>query len=300
MMTPFRFNQARALCLCFMVVTSLQVDHLSKPTNAQAGQIISICDNDASLRPYLIISTKIGSIEIELYPYAAPHAIRQLIDLVTGPIFNPALMEKDNKGSSIGYYDGLTFNLVKPHVEIATSTRAPTGVFEIETEIDADSLGLDRQLIENSGDAMSVMQRELLVAHRKKKKAPISKQFSLWLEKWKESYNADFLIGVSKKEINEAKGYVYKNGLVSKPVTKGSVTLKPISPRIASPRLTIFLQDMPEKTGKWMVIGRVVKGLELADEISLSPLATPSHLKPRSRMPLNPVKIDSIKFSCRK
>jgi cyclophilin family peptidyl-prolyl cis-trans isomerase len=299
-MIPILYTQARTLLLFLGFIVSLLLIYLAESAYAQTDEITSICENDASLRPYLVISTQYGSIEIELYERAAPRAIRRLIGLVRGPIFNPALMENDDKGSSIGYYDGLTFNLTKPHLEIVTSQRDPAGHFEIETEIDADSLGLDRKLIENSGDAMNVMQRELLVAHRKKKKkGGISTQLSLWLKKWKETYNPDFLIGVSRKEINESVGYVYKKGLESKPVTKGSVALRPVTPRIASPRLNIFLQDMPHKTGKWMVIGCVVKGLDLADEISLRPLVTPSHIKPRSYTPLNPVKIDSIKWTCR-
>ena len=119
------------------------------------------------------------------------------------------------------------------------------------------------------------------------------------MEKWKKAYNPDFLIGVSKKEINAAQGYIYKTGLDSKPVTRGAVVLKPVAPHIASTRLSIILQDMPNQTGKWMVIGRVIEGLDLADTISIQPQVTPRHVKPRVHAPLNPTVIDSIKFSCR-
>jgi len=206
------------------IVISLLFLYSMGSTNVHAEEIIPICKDNESLQPFLVISTRYGPIEIELYDRAAPQAIRQLIRLIEGPIFNPVLMGKDKQNSSVGYYDGLTFNLTKKHLEIVTAERVPAGHFVMETEIDADSLGLDRELIENKSEAMSVMQRELLVAHRKKKKkGGVSPQLSLWIKKFKETYNPDFLIGVSRKEINESLGYVYKKGLESKPVTKGSV-----------------------------------------------------------------------------
>lgn len=296
---PFAHNFKSLPFLCF--IFNLVLVHFGGWACVQATHSTSICEGNEYPIPYLVISTQEGTIEIELFERAAPQAVRRLTALVKGPIFNQDLLKDDEKSSSVGYYDGLTFNHTRPHLEIATSERSPAGLFQIESEIDAESLGLDRILIENRADAMSIMQRELLAAHRKKKKkGNISPQLSLWLEKWKATYNPDFLIGVSRKEVNEALGYVYKTGLESKPATKGSVALRPVTPQTASPRLTIFLQDMPDKTGKWMIIGRVVKGLELADKISLQPLVTPSHIKPRSYTPLHPVVIDSIKWSCRK
>ena len=267
----------------------------------QADDFTPVCGTaDSLLKPHLIVTTKQGIIDIELYERAAPNTIRRLIDLVKGPIYNQKLAKAGHEISSVGYYDGLTFNFIRPHLEIASSERAPASLFQIEPEIDADALGLDREIIENSAEAMNVMQTEILVVHRKtKKKGTATAQLSLWMEKWKKAYNPDFLIGVSKKEINAAQGYIYKTGLDSKPVTRGAVVLKPVAPHIASTRLSIILQDMPNQTGKWMVIGRVIEGLDLADTISIQPQVTPRHVKPRVHAPLNPTVIDSIKFSCR-
>ena len=267
----------------------------------QADGFTPVCGvADSHLKPHLVVTTKQGIIEIEFYERAAPNTIRRLIDLVKGPIYNQKLTNADQETSSVGYYDGLTFNYIRPHLEIATSERTPSGLFQLEPEIDADALGLNRKIIENSAEAMDVMQREILVVHRKsKKKGNATPQLRRWVAKWKKNYNPDFLIGVSKKEINQAQGYVYKTGLDSKPVTQGAVVLKPVAPHIASTRLSIILHDMPDKIGKWMVIGRVVKGLDLADTLSIQPLVTPRHVKPSTHAPLNPTVIESIKFSCR-
>jgi len=266
---------------------------------AQAIDTRSVCGNQ-SRKPYLIIATDEGSIEIELFERAAHKTIKRLIALVDGPIFNQDLIENKDEVQPIGFYDGLTFNYIKPHLEISTSERNPAGMFQFETEIDADALGLNRKLIKNRADAMSVMQRELLAAYQKvKKRGKIPGQLGLWVKKFHEAYNPDFLIGISRKEINQALGYVYKTGLESKPVVKGSVALRPVSPRISSARLTIILEDWPERTGKWMIIGHVVMGLDLADKFSIQPLVTARHIKPLSLMPLYPVGIKTVKWSCR-
>ncbi|MFQ5486541.1 MAG: peptidylprolyl isomerase [Desulfobacterales bacterium] len=265
----------------------------------QAVDTGSVCVNE-SLKPYLMIATDEGAIEIELFERAAHKTVRRLIALVEGPIFNQDLIDNKDDTQPIGFYDGLTFDYIKPHLEISTSERNPAGMFQFETEIDADALGLNRKVIKNRADAMSVMQRELLAAYRKvKKRGKASAQLALWIKKFQESYNPDFLIGVSRKKINQALGYVYKKGLESKPVVKGSVSLRPVSPRISSARLTIILEDWPERTGRWMVIGHVAKGLDLADSFSVQPLVTASHIKPRSLTPLYPVRIKTIKWSCR-
>ena len=56
---------------------------------------------------------------------------------------------------------------------------------------------------------------------------------------------------------------------------------------------------MPQRTGRWMVIGQVVSGLELADDISVAPLVQPRNIKPLDYTPLQPVTIESARLSCR-
>jgi cyclophilin family peptidyl-prolyl cis-trans isomerase len=237
-----------------------------------------------------------NSIVIELFERAAPGAVRRLVDLAAGPVFNEALVGPDDSG----YFDALTFNYTKPHLEIRTSERPPTGLLKIKTEIDAGALGLDEDRIADVGAAMDVMQHELLKGGQKAKQGKsITPQLQAWIKQWYENYSAEFLVGVSRKEINEALGYEYsETPLESVPVTKGTVVLVPKSPVAASPRLSIVLSDMPLKTGQWMVVGRVVEGLEIADQISLEPLILPRRIKQKSYRPLNPVVIHSAEFLC--
>ena len=141
--------------------------------------------------------------------------------------------------------------------------------------------------------------RLLKFYYRGDKQRELPGMFPQWLQQWKETRSADFLIGVSEQEINEAMGYVYTSGQDSRQVVKGSVVLKPASASSVTPRLRIVLQDMPVETGRWMVIGQVVEGLELAEDISLRPLTTPSYIKPRVFTPANPVVIETIRVECR-
>ena len=117
-----------------------------------------------------------------------------------------------------------------------------------------------------------------------------------WLKTWSTTFDAGFLIGVSRKEINEVLGYSYRSGLESRPVTRGAVSLEPFSPRWSTPRLTIALKRIPSQDGRRMVIGHVAEGLEIADRISAGRLSP--HKAVQYRL-LVPIKIFKARVECR-
>lgn len=228
----------------------------------------------------LLLQTSLGTIEIELFPAAAPNAVKRLRQLVE---------EGRDAG---GFYSRLSFDFTRPHVEILTAGRHGPAAVTIPTELDAESLGLDQLLVSDNAEAMAIVQRELLVEHRKKKKSgQISDRLGELLERWYEGHSAKFLIGMSRKEINEALGYEYQTGLRSRSAKRGAVLLQPVSPTVASVRLSILLTDMPSRTGRWMVIGEVVRGLDVAQAISVKP-----RVKDRRRQyePIEPVVIERV------
>ncbi len=252
----------------------------------------------AACKPVLILETQAGQIEIELHEDAAPAAVRRLAALAEGPIFNQTLVPAAEGRRPPGFFDGLAFDFVLPRVEIATSLREPAWAFQFPNELDAVALGLDKLLITDTAEAMSVIQRELLIDHQKKKKrGQVTDKLGAWLKRWEQSYNADFLIGVSRQEINESLGFVYQRGLASRPAVRGSVALRQESPAYSTPRLTILLSDIPERTGQWMVVGSVVKGLDVADAISVRPLGCECKASPTR--PLQPVVIETARIACR-
>ena len=71
----------------------------------QADDFTPVCGTaDSLLKPHLIVTTKQGIIDIELYERAAPNTIRRLIDLVKGPIYNQNLAKAGHEIPSVGYY----------------------------------------------------------------------------------------------------------------------------------------------------------------------------------------------------
>lgn len=228
-------------------------------------------------KPHFVVSTAAGAITIELEPRAAPRTIRELVRLAAS-----------------GYYDGLTFDYANPHVEIFTSLREGDET-RFEQEIDAGALGLDRDVLEDVGAAMNVLQAEILENHQAGR--PETPRMREWLDRWYATREADFLVGVSRQQVYEALGYVYESGLASRPVRRGAVLLKPLSPRLASARLGLVLTDIPERTGKWMVIGQVVAGLETVEAISTRPRQRANE-PDETFTPVEPVVIDALVFSC--
>jgi len=276
--------------LMLAIIASLR---LSVP--AHANENVGECGAQPGTSLYLNLETSHGPIVVELFERAAPRVISQLIKLVRGPIFNPSLIKKGNAG----YYDGLVFNYTKPHIEIVTGERQPGGMVEFNNQIDASSLGLDKDIIQDKNQAMNVLQFELLKKFVKTKKlGGRTEQLDAWLIRWNATQSADFLMGVSRMEINQALGYTYFKGLDSREVKRGSVALKPKTPGKATARLSIALTDFPRRTGLWMVIGQVVDGLDVAERISLAPLIQPRHIKTREYIPLNPVVIKSAVLAC--
>ncbi len=244
--------------------------------------------------PCLELATLLGTITIELLPAAAPGAVATLAKLARGPIYDLDLLPRPEPARDRGYFDGLAFDFAKPRLELRLPARVPAAAFVVPTEIDAVALGLDRDKLADAGAAMDRLQFDLLPAL---KRPSAERRSTPKLEEWGRRFEVDhdpsFLIGTSRKELLEAVGYEYETGLASLPATRGTVVLVPVSPTEAELTLTILLADHPRRTGRWMVVGRVVSGLDLADQIALRPLA---ELALRDYRPLHPVRVDRARL----
>lgn len=246
-------------------------------------------------RPHLVLATKDGSITAELFEAAAPHTLRRLADLIKEEHLDSARGVKAS-GDSAG--KAVTFDYTHAHVEIYTGLLKPEAFFE--NELDAEALKLDVDRVGDAGKAMDIFQREIVPAfNRVKKSGNLNPRLRDWMTRWRAAGDAGFLVGASRKEINEAQGYVYAKGLDSRPVTKGALILQPDSPTRAKARLGIALSDLPTRLGRQMVIGRVVGGLDLADDISIRPLAVPAGMRSIDHAPRDPVVIESLRLDCR-
>ena len=164
---------------------------------------------------------------------------------------------------------------VFPRSRVISSTIPQLADPPLPMEIDADRLGLDRDLILDRGTAMDVIQDEIMAVHLKNKQSPPTEIFRHWIETWRAERKPDFLLGLDRKRLFEGFGVVFQEGLASRPVERGSVLLRPASPEHAEPRLVFSLGDRPLKTGRWMVVGRVTQGLDHLVALSVAPLRNP-------------------------
>ncbi|MEM9594204.1 MAG: hypothetical protein AAGD06_08070 [Acidobacteriota bacterium] len=205
--------------------------------------------------PVLRLLTTDGPIEVELFTDAAPEATSRLLSLA-------------DAGDP-----GFSLDFVQPYGRV-TSTEIPAFAADpVPMEIDAVALGLDRQRIADAGQAMNVVQDELLAFRPKVRGTFPTETFRRWIETWRANRTSDFLVGLSRQELFEGFGHVYREGLASRPVERGSVVLLPDTPNQAQPKLVFSLADQPMLTGRWMVIGRVIQGLERLQALSAQPLA---------------------------
>lgn len=260
-----------------------------------ATPICASADESPTLTPHLVMSTAVGEIVIELHEDAAPEAVRGLVELVRGS--KGGMVLEESTGSPSAAFDGLAFDHCKPHIEIRTSIPRGEQDLRLPNQMCAAALGLDEEKVADTNEAMSILQNELLAANQVAKRTGwTNKILQGWMDEWRQSHSADFLVGIPLERVNRALGYVYEEGLKSRPVTAGTVTLVPVSPREALARLSITLTDMPSRTGRWMVIGTVTEGFELAQTISEGPLTPEKALKYR---PLRPVVIEKTEVECR-
>ena len=146
---------------------------------------------------------------------------------------------------------------------------------------------------------MGVLQRELLPAFaRSGKTAEAGSPLAAWLETWYRTRDPGFLVGASRQAINEALGHRYELGLGSQPPLRGTVALQPASPTRSTANLAFLLSDMPSRSGRWMVIGQVIEGLDVVEAISLRPRA-PGARGYKGFEPANPAAVVSTELRCR-
>jgi cyclophilin family peptidyl-prolyl cis-trans isomerase len=240
---------------------------------------------DPPVRPVLSLVTDQGPIHIELFEDAAPEAVSRLVAAA-------------RSAPSPGLYAGVTFGFVQPRVEIVAGIPPVLEGFLPENRFDGRSLGLDEWCVADRAEAMELVQRELLPElARRKEGGQTSRLLERWRDQWYETYQADFLIGVSRLEINQALGYDTDGAVASRPPVEGAVALRPASATRSTLELSILLTDLPERSGRWMVIGRVLHGLELARQISVRPLEFTG--SPRSTRPRDPVTLRGSTLDCR-
>jgi len=247
---------------------------------------IGPCRAESSTQDCLRLETELGAITIALDANAAPEAVAEI-----------RRISRTSAAGTLGSFDGGAFEFARPHVEIRLSSRRTGDDETVASEIDAAALGLDRDRIADAGEAMNVLQFELLPAAQRAVPAGTgTDELQRWRERFEKDYDPSFLVGTSRRQILEALGYRFRSGLASKPPLRGAVALVPESPTRSKLELSIFLADLPDRLGKWMVVGRVIAGFDAAEAISIRPMAD---LRLSDTRPQDPVVVDHAELTPR-
>jgi peptidyl-prolyl cis-trans isomerase A (cyclophilin A) len=221
--------------------------------------------------PVAVIETSKGTITVELYRHAAPNTVGNFISLARG---EKEFIDIDGKRVKRPYYDGLIFHRVIPNFMIQGGDIKGDGTggpgYQFADEINAKALGLDKIKVSSSSMAMQEVQQVARNEVFKKlniksqadlnaKKKEAEALFAAEQKKWKDK---------SLEELYTARGITYTPNLESESNTRGSLSMANAGPNTNGSQFFISVVDNTYLDGKHTVFGRVLSGLEVADEIS--------------------------------
>ncbi len=257
-----RSRKLPVLCLA-LLLPQLTLADISSATQAM----------EDSGNPLLLFDTSRGEIYIELLPREAPQNVANVLALVSGE----KEIEDPNSGFVFrpNYYDGMRFHRVIPNFVIQTGAAVnhPLGTpgAALRDEINADSLGLDRQLVLQANGATNAM---LDINNRAEFESEVLSHLlaDMQVDTSEELVDQQERIfqrlqSLSVKALYELQGYRYQTSTRTRAISRGTVVLANSGPDSNSAEFFIALVDSPSLTGKYTVIGRVAEGMEVADAI---------------------------------
>ena len=210
---------------------------------------------------------------LELFAKEAPNNVANFIALAEG--------EKDflhlDSGQIIQarYYDGMRFHRVLPGFVIQAGSPAynPLGaqLEPLADEINADSLGLQLiPAINADGSFAESLNIESLADFHAEILTPIYVKQNIMdvdtaLARQAQTLNT--LKGLTVKSVYENQGYQYKSSLQSRGIERGIVAMANSGANSNAAEFFISLNNAHWLTGKYTVIGKVVEGLNVMDNI---------------------------------
>ena len=231
-----------------------------------------------SSNPLMLVSTSAGPIYIEMLPAEAPENVARFIEFTVGEV---PLTETDSiLTASPRYYNGSQFHRVIPNFIIQAGSpehnahgRPPDYLAD---EINASALGLDRlPVILQAGEVNPILNTDSQQEFASRVLEPLYRQLGIdspeQLET-EESAIIDALQSLTVMRLYEYEGYRYQNRYPTRAITRGIVALANDGPNRNGPEFFISLSDAPWLDGRYTVIGRVVEGMETADDIGDKPI----------------------------
>lgn len=261
-----------ALRVCALLLGLSYLSACSKTPRTKAEALKDVKEKmRRESNPVAVIETSKGTITVELYRHAAPNTVGNFISLARG---EKEFIDVDGKPAKRPYYDGLIFHRVIPNFMIQGGDIKGDGTggpgYQFADEINAKALGLDKIKVSSSPMAMQEVQQVARNEVFKKlniksqadlnaKKKEAEALFAAEQKKWKDK---------SLEELYTARGITYTPNLESESNTRGSLSMANAGPNTNGSQFFISVVDNTYLDGKHTVFGRVLSGLEVADEIS--------------------------------
>ena len=231
-----------------------------------------------SSNPLMLVSTSAGPIYIEMLPAEAPENVARFIEFTVGEV---PLTETDSiLTASPRYYNGSQFHRVIPNFIIQAGSPEHNAHGRprdyLADEINASALGLDRlPVILQAGEVNPILNTDSQQEFASRVLEPLYRQLGIdspeQLET-EESAIIDALQSLTVMRLYEYEGYRYQNRYPTRAITRGIVALANDGPNRNGPEFFISLSDAPWLDGRYTVIGRVVEGMETADDIGDKPI----------------------------
>ena len=262
---PFRM---KPLLLIKLVLLFALLPSISQADLTTARQAM---ENDSN--PLLLMTTSRGAIYTELFPAEAPDNVDRFIALAEGQV--EFFDEVANTTFTPRYYDGMRFHRVLPDyiIQGGSPHYHPLGAPDelIEDEINANALGLDRLPVLNEdgtinpmlnvGDQLEFGRRVLQPLYRE-----LGIESAGELDAAEDDIVSN-LRGLTVMRLYEYEGYEYQNQYQTRGISRGVVALANDGPNRNGPEFFIALRNADWLNGRHTVIGKVVEGMEIADQI---------------------------------
>jgi len=250
-------------------------------------------EKERQSNPVAIITTTMGTIEIELFQHAAPQTVANFIGLAEGT--KPFIDPKSGSEVKQKYFDGLIFHRVIKDFMIQGGCPLGTGTgnpgYTFKDEINADSLGLDdMKALSSQGEPNQILGIRSQEQFNSYVLAPVFEELGITTQEELDDRTAEFqtrLSELSVKDVFEGMGYEYQTGIQSYKPLKGYLAMANSGPNTNGSQFFINLIDTPWLTGKHTVFGKVIKGMDIVEAIGLVP--TGAGDKPKKEVRINSV-----------
>ena len=248
----------------FLILTILSF-FMEAPLHAGTASAKKAMLNEGN--PLIVMHTESGSIYIELFPIEAPRNVKYFLQLIRGEISS-----ESSPDYSPRYLDNRLFEHSIPGVLIQSgdSNSHPFGAPTAKPEIDvsAKALGFNKVPLIN---AEGFLHPNLAITNKDDYEEKLLKPFlksnnitSTDMIKENQFLLFESIRNLSLEDGLKLQGLKFTDSLNSRMISRGTLVLS----EAGGPGFLLALEDLPYLNGRHTVIGTIVEGVAVADDIS--------------------------------